>query len=147
MRLAALCLALCGAVTLGASAGAAPRFEPTDGRYTGTYTSGNHGPGKVRLEVEQLRPGLHGVRLRKWSGELTCPDGSSQPVDAPMTAARAGRAFSGYMVVSEPRVKHTFVGRFTATDALKGRIRITEGRGSKRCDTGSIEFEAKLASP
>jgi hypothetical protein len=50
-------------VPLGVEAAATPAFKPADGRYTGDYTSGNHGPGKLRLLVGLLRPGLHGVRL------------------------------------------------------------------------------------
>jgi hypothetical protein len=60
-------------VSFGVDSAATGAFKPADGRYKGEYTSGNHGPGNPRLEVGLLRPGLHGVRLLKWSGKLRCP--------------------------------------------------------------------------
>ena len=129
-------------VTVGAGAAAAPSFKPADGLYRGEYTSGNHGPGKLRLRVELLRPGLHGVRLRKWSGTLECEVGGARDVDVRMTAARSGRAFSGYVTYTSPPGRDTFTGRFTAKDALKGTVRVRRGLGAERCDTGPITFVA-----
>jgi len=146
-RFAALGLAVVGLAALGADAAATPRFTPADGRYRGEYTSGNHGPGKVRLRVEPLRPGLHGVRLVKWSGELQCQGGGTESVDVPMTAARDGRRFSGFVRYLSPPGRDRFTGRFTARNALKARVRVTRGSGDSRCDTGPITFEAHRVGP
>lgn len=147
-RTAVLALAAAGLLALGADAGAMREFTPADGRYVGDYTGGEHGPGKVRLKVELLRPGLHGVRLLKWSGELRCPGGSTERVDVPMTAARDGRTFSGFATFVEPPAKNSFTGRFTAEDELKGKVRVTRGTGANRCDTGPIRFVAqRVARP
>jgi len=144
---AALALAVAGLAALGADAAAAPRFTPTDGRYVGEYTSGNHGPGEPRLRVEALRPGLHGVRLMSWSGELQCQGGETESVGVRMTAARDGRKFSGFATYTSPPGKNRFSGRFTAQDALKARVRVTRGSGKSRCDTGPITFEAHRVGP
>ena len=141
-RLATLSLAVVGLVSVGADAAAAPGFDPADGRYRGEYTSGNHGPGKVRLRVEPLRPGLHGVRLMKWSGELRCQGGGTESVSVRMTAARAGRTFSGFATSTSPPGKNSFTGRFTARDAITAKVRVKRGSGAERCDTGPITFEA-----
>ena len=146
-RFATLALAVIGLACFGVDAAAAPGFTPADGRYKGEYTSGNHGPGKVRLRVETLRPGLHGVRLVKWSGELRCPGDGTQSVDVQMTAARTGRTFSGYVTYLSPPGKDRFTGRFTARDALKAKVRVTRGTGTERCDTGRIRFEAHRVGP
>ena len=142
-----LSFAVVALMTLGAEAAAAPAFTPVDGRYRGEYTSGNHGPGKLRLRVEVLRPGLHGVRLLEWSGELQCPGGETQVVDVPMTAARIGRTFSGYVTYTSPPGKDSFTGRFTARDALEATLRVRRGTGAERCDTGPITFEAHRVGP
>ena len=146
-RFAALLLAVVGLVSLGVDAAAAPGFTPVDGRYRGEYTSGNHGPGKLRLRVEVLRPGLHGVRLREWSGRLQCQGDSTQSVDVPMTAARSGRTFSGFVTYISPPGKDRFTGRFTASDALEATVRVTRGTGPERCDTGRITFVAHRVGP
>jgi hypothetical protein len=146
MRLGAVLVAVVGLVSV-ATATAAHGFAPADGRYRGEYTSGNHGPGKLRLEVELLRPGLHGVRLVKWSGKLRCPEDRTQSVDVRMSAARAGRTFSGFVTYISPPGKDRFTGRFTARDALKGTVRVTRGSGAERCDTGPIKFEARRVGP
>ena len=138
-RFATLSLAVVGLASLGVDAAATSAFTPADGRYRGEYTSGNHGPGKVRLRVELLRPGLHGVRLVKWSGKLRCPGHGTRRVDVGMTAARAGRTFSGYATYTSPPGKDSFTGRFTARDALKAKVRVTRGSGAERCDTGPIK--------
>ena len=137
-RLATLSLAVVGLATLGADAAAG--FKPADGRYRGEYVSGEHGPGDVRLRVEPLRPGLHGVRLLRWSGELRCEGGGTERVDVPMTAARAGRTFSGF--VTSPTERYRFTGRFTARDALEAKVRVRRETGEERCDTGLVEFVA-----
>ncbi len=147
MRFAAITLAVIGLAALGTEAAAAPEFTPVDGRYKGEYTSGNHGPGKVRLKVEQLRPGLHGVRLLSWSGELECPGQDTQIVDMDMTAARDGRTFGGFVTYTGPVGKDRFVGQFTATDTLKATVRVTRGTGPDRCDTGPIKFVAQRVGP
>jgi hypothetical protein len=135
-------------VPLGTEAAAAPAFKPADGRYRGEYTSGNHGPGKLRLRVGPLRPGLHGVRLLKWSGKLRCPGHRMRRVRAEMSAARIGRTFSGYVTYrTPPGGKDSFTGRFTARNALKGRVRVTRRRGAERCDTGPITFVAHRVGP
>ena len=137
-----------GLVSLGASAAAgAPGFTPEDGRYRGEYTSGDHGPGKVRLRVEALRPGLHGVRLLKWSGNLRCEGQPAQEVGVRMTAARSGRTFSGTATYISPPGKDNFTGRFTATDALEATVRVRRGSGAARCDTGPITFVAHRVGP
>ena len=147
LRLATLSVALVGFVALGVDAAATPAFTPADGRYRGEYTSGNHGPGKLRLRVEVLRPGLHGVRLREWSGKLRCEGQGTRSVGVRMTAARAGRAFSGYVTYISPPGKDTFTGRFTARDALEATVRVTRGTGAERCDTGPITFVAHRVGP
>jgi len=146
-RLATVALAVLGLASLGADAVAAPGFKPDDGRYRGEYTGGNHGPGKVRLQVGPLRKGLHGVELLKWSGELQCKGGSTESVDIPMTAARADRTFSGFTISTTPSLDYRFTGRFTAEDALKAKVRVTRGEGAERCDTGLITFEAHRVGP
>jgi hypothetical protein len=131
--------------SLGGEAAATGGFKPADGRYVGTYTSSNHGPGTLRLQVAKLRPGLHGVRLLKWSGKLRCPGHRTQMVAQEMTAARAGRTFSGY--VTFPGGKDSFTGSFTARDALRGTVRVIRGSGPDRCDTGAVTFVAHRAGP
>jgi hypothetical protein len=143
-RTAVLALAVVGLVSLGTEAGAERAFTPTDGIYVGDYTSGDYGSTQVRLKVELLRPGLHGVRLLKWSGELQCPGDRTRRVDVPMTAARNGRTFSGFVTYVSPPGKDNFTGRFTAEDALTARVRVTRGTGAERCDTGPITFVAQL---
>jgi hypothetical protein len=135
-------------VPLGVEAAATPAFKPADGRYTGEYTSGNHGPGKLRLEVGLLRRGLHGVRLLKWSGKLLCPGQRTRPVGTEMTAARIGHTFSGYVTYrTSPGGKDNFTGRFTARNVLKGTVRVTRGNGAERCDTGPVTFVAHRVGP
>ncbi len=146
-RQTTLSFAVVALVSFGVDAAAAPQFTPLDGRYRGEYTSGNHGPGKLRLRVELLRPGLHGVRLLEWSGELQCPGGGTQDVDVRMTAARVGRTFSGYATYTSPPGKDSFSGRFTARDALEATVRVRRGTGAERCDTGPITFEAHRVGP
>lgn len=146
-RFATLSLAVVGLVSLGVDAAATPAFTPADGRYRGEYTSGNHGPGKLRLQVEVLRPGLHGVRLLKWSGKLRCQGHSTRSVGVRMSAARAGRTFSGFVTYSSPPGKDSFTGRFTARDALEATVRVTRGSEAERCDTGPITFEAHRVGP
>ncbi len=145
-RLTTLSLAV-GLMFLGVDAAAAPPFTPTDGRYKGEYTSGDHGPGKLRLRVEPLRPGLHGVRLLKWSGNLRCEGQPTQTVDVPMTAARIGRTFSGFVTYTVPPGKDSFTGRFTARDALEATVRVRRGEGAERCDSGPITFVAHRVGP
>ena len=145
--LAALALAVVATVAAGVPAAAAPSFEPADGRYRGDYTGGDHGPGKVRLRVEQLRRGLHGVRLLEWGGKLRCPGGETEHVDVRMTAARVGRTFSGFVTYTEPPGKDSFTGRFTGRDALKATVRVTRGTGADRCETGPVSFEAQRVGP
>ena len=145
-RFATLSLAV-GLVSLGVGATAAPAFTPADGRYRGEYTSGNHGPGKLLLRVEVLRPGLHGVRLLKWNGKLRCEGHRTRTVGVPMTAARSGRTFSGYVTYISPPGKDSFTGRFTARDALKATVRVRRGDGAERCDTGPITFVAHRVGP
>ena len=147
LGIATLSLAVVGLASLGVDATAAPGFTPADGRYKGEYTSGNHGPGKVRLQVELLRPGLHGVRLLEWSGQLRCPGDDTQSVDVRMTAARSGRTFSGFVTYTEPPGKDRFTGRFTARDALEATVRVTRGTGAERCNTGPISFVAHRVGP
>jgi hypothetical protein len=145
-RFATLSFAV-GLMSLGVGIAGASAFTPADGRYTGEYTGGNHGLGKVRLRVEPLRPGLHGVRLLKWSGNLACEGDLTRAVDVPMTAARSGRTFSGYATYISPPGKDSFTGRFTATDALEATVRVRRGRGAERCDTGPITFVAHRVGP
>ena len=145
-RFATVSLAVAGMLSIGADAPASPGFEPLDGRYRGEYTSGDHGPGKLRLKVELLRPGLHGVRLLRRSGELRCDQGTRN-VDVPMTAARDGREFSGFVTYTSPPGKDSFTGRFTARDALKATVRVSRGRGEDRCETGPIKFAAQRVGP
>jgi hypothetical protein len=68
-------------------------------------------------------------------------------VDVPMTAARVGRAFSGYVTYNSPPGRDSFTGRFTATDALEATLRVTRGSGAERCDTGRITFVAHRVGP
>lgn len=135
-------------VPLGVEAAATPAFKPADGRYTGEYTSGNHGSGKLGLQVGLLRPGLRGVRLLKWSGKLRCPRHRTQRVGTEMTAARIDRTFSGYVTYrTSPGGKDSFTGRFTARNVLKGTVRVTRGSGAERCDTGPVTFVAHRIGP
>jgi hypothetical protein len=145
-RFATLSLAVIGLVSLGVAA-AEPGFKPADGRYRGEYTAGDHGPGKLRLRVENLRPGLHGVRLVKWSGKLRCQGQGTRRVSERMTAARVGRTFSGFVTYTSPPGKDSFTGRFTAKDALKAKVRVTRGTGAERCTTGPIRFVAHRVGP
>ena len=145
-RLAILSFAV-GLMSLGVDAAAAPSFTPIDGRYKGEYTSGSHGPGKVRLRVEVLRPGLHGVRLREWSGKLRCEGDGTRTVSVRLTAARSGRSFSGFVTSISPPGKMSFTGRFTARDALEATVRVRRGAGAERCDTGPITFVAHRVGP
>ena len=140
-RLATLSLAVVGLASLSVDAAAAPGFKPADGRYRGEYTSGYHGPGSLRLQVETLRPSLHGVRLVRWSGKLRCPGDRMESVSVPLTAARAGRTFSGYTTSTSG--KSSFTGKFTARDALSATVRVTRGR----CKTGPITFDAHRVGP
>jgi hypothetical protein len=147
MRRFATSVAIVGLVALGADTAGSSAFTPADGRYRGGYTSGEHGPGKVRLRVEPLRPGLHGVRLLEWSGRLRCGSDGAQTVGTRMSAARAGRTFSGTVTYASPPGKDRFVGRFTARDALEGKVRVKRGTGAGRCDTGPIRFAAHRVGP
>jgi hypothetical protein len=147
MRRLATRVAIVGLLALGADTAATSAFTPANGRYRGEYTSGNHGPGKLRLRVEALRPGLHGVRLLKWSGKLRCRGHETRSVSVQMSAARAGRTFSGYVTYTSPPGKDSFTGRFTARDALKATVRVTRGSGAERCDTGPITFVAHRVGP
>jgi hypothetical protein len=132
-------------LVVGVGAGASPTFEPASGRYTGSYTSGNHGSGKVRLKVgpRLIRSRFSGVRLVEWNGKLRCPGHRTQRVDMQMTAWRIGRSFSGFVVQrTSPYERQSFTGRFTAKDVLQGAVRVTRGRGAARCDTGRVTFVA-----
>jgi hypothetical protein len=144
-RSATFLVALTVLASLGAEAIATGGFKPADGRYAGTYTSSNHGPGALRLQVGTLRPGLPGVRLLKWSGKLRCPGHRTQMVAQELTAARAGRTFSGY--VTFPGGRDAFTGSFTAGDALRGTVRVIRGSGPDRCDTGAVTFVAHRVGP
>jgi hypothetical protein len=144
---ATLSIAAVGLLGLGVNAAAAPGFAPVDGQYRGEYTSGEHGPGAVQLQVEMLRPGLHGVRLVDWSGKLHCDGEKTRTVHTRMTAARDRRSFSGYLTSISPPREYSFEGRFTETDALKATVRVTRGSGADRCDTGPISFVAQLVEP
>src|SRR3954469_15650751 len=95
-RLIAAALALLIGATCSTAFGATS-FRPRNGVYSGAYTSADPEPGDVRLRVEKLRPGLHGVRLLEWSARLICEDGSSSVIGPELTAARAGRTFSGFV--------------------------------------------------
>jgi hypothetical protein len=64
-----------------------------------------------------------------------------------MTAARAGRTFSGFVTYVSPRGKDSFTGRFTAKDELEGTIRVRRGSGADRCDTGRITIVAQRVGP
>jgi hypothetical protein len=131
-RFATLSFAV-GLMSLGVGVAGASAFTPADGRYTGEYTGGNHGLGKVRL--------------LKWSGNLACEGDVARAVDVPMTAARSGRTFSGYATYISPPGKDSFTGRFTATDALEATVRVSRGHGAERCDTGRITFVAHRVGP
>ncbi|MFL5896155.1 MAG: hypothetical protein ACJ76Z_13725 [Thermoleophilaceae bacterium] len=115
-------------------------FTPSPGRYVGTYTDSHHARGQVRLSVGFLRPDLPGVKLLRWHGTLRCPGHRSSPESTPITAARIGKTFSGYMFF--PGGKVSLVGRFTAKDALRGWVRVKRENASERCDTGPVGFVA-----
>jgi hypothetical protein len=135
-------------VPLGVEATATRALTPANGRYTGEYTSRNHGPGKLGLEVGLLRRGLPGVRLLKWRAKLRCPGHPTRRVGTEMTAARIGRTFSGYVTYRTSRGgKDSFTGRFTARNVLKGTVRVTRGSGAGRCDTGPVTFVAHRVGP
>jgi hypothetical protein len=145
---AALFIAASLLAPVGVEAAATPAFKPADGRYSGEYTSGNHGPGKLGLQVGLLRRGLHGVRLLKWSGKLRCPGHRTQRVGTEMTAARIDRTFNGYVTYrTSAGGKDSFTGRFTARNVLKGMVRVTRGSGAARCDTGPVTFVAHRIGP
>ena len=138
---------------VGAGAASTKAFKPAEGRYSGDYTSSNHGTGKVRLEVGTLRADAavsdksrhDWVRLVRWSGKLRCPGHRTQRVGTPMTAARIGRTFNGYMMAPDTNV--SLVGGFTSRTALRGTVRITQGTGDERCDTGPVTFLAHRVGP
>jgi hypothetical protein len=144
-RSAAILAATILLVSLAVEAGASGAFKPLDGRYAGTYTTSNHGPGALRLRVELLRPRLHGVRLLKWSGKLRCPGHRTQLVTMEMSAARADRTFSGFVTFAGG--SDSFTGKFTAKDALSGTVRVIRGSGPERCDTGAVRFVAHRVGP
>jgi hypothetical protein len=145
--LIAVALALAVGTTAGIASGAAS-FKPRNGAYTGSYTSAEHEPGDVRLRVEKLRPGLHGVRLIGWSARLTCEDGSSSVVGPELTAARAGRTFSGYVQFADGD-KSSFTGRFSSRKRLRGvaQVQTTGSSAAERCDTGKVRFSARRVGP
>jgi hypothetical protein len=140
------------AVLMAASgpAGAARKFVPRDGLYVGTYTSGAHGSGGVRLRVRpvpQPHPRFPGVELVRWSGKLTCSDDSTRLTHVKMTAARAGKTFSGY-VTYVTGYRNSLTGRFTSTTALEGTARVTiKGGTGGDCQTGPVRFTATRAGP
>jgi hypothetical protein len=141
----ALALVVCAtcAIAFGASG-----FKPRNGSYSGAYTSADPEPGDVRLRVEKLRPGLHGVRLVRWSARLSCEDGSSSVIGPELTAARAGRSFSGFVRFADGD-KSSFAGRFTSRRKLRGvaRVQTTGGTPAERCDTGKVRFKARRVGP
>src|SRR3954470_11831380 len=123
-------------------------FRPKNGAYTGAYTSADPEPGVVRLRVEKLRPGLHGVRLLGWSARLTREDGSSSVGGPELTAARAGRTFSGYVRFVDGD-RSSFTGRFRSRRKLRGvaRVQTTGSTEAERCDTGKVRFTARRVGP
>jgi hypothetical protein len=131
------------AIAFGASG-----FKPRNGSYSGAYTSADPEPGDVQLRVEKLRPGLHGVRLVHWSARLRCDDGSSSVIGPELTAARAGRTFSGFVRYSDGD-RNSFTGRFTSRRKLRGvaRVKTTGGTPAERCDTGRVRFRAGRVGP
>jgi hypothetical protein len=143
-RFAVLLIAIL--ISLVGVGAASPAFEPADGRYSGTYTSANHGPGELRLKVAArlIRSRFSGVQLVRWSGKLRCPGHRTQRVGMEMTAWRTGRTFSGFVTqLVAPYEKQSFTGSFTAKDELRGTVRVTRGRGETRCDTGRVTFVAR----
>jgi hypothetical protein len=68
-------------------------------------------------------------------------------VDVPMTAARIGRSFTGFVTYTSPPAEYSFTGSFTSTDTLKAKVRVTRGTGADRCDTGPIRFVARRVGP
>lgn len=81
------------------------------------------------------------VELLRWSGRLHCPDGSSASVTLPMTAARIGRGFNGF-VTAVGGIHFELTGRFTSRTRLRGVVRYRRGK----CDTGRVRFTASARS-
>jgi hypothetical protein len=145
--LIAAVLALVAGATCAIAFGATG-FKPRNGEYSGAYTSADPEPGEVRLRVEKLRPGLHGVRLLEWSARLSCEDGSSSVIGPELTAARSGRTFSGFVRYADGD-QNSFSGRFASRRKLRGVVRVqtTGGTPAERCDTGKVKFTAKRVGP
>jgi hypothetical protein len=135
------------AIATYGDAGAARKFAPRDGLYAGSYTSGAHGSGGVRLRVRpvpQPNPRFPGVELLRWTGRLTCGDGSTRSTHIKMTAARDGKTFSGYVTYLSGS-RNSLTGRFTSTSALEGTASVTIKRGE--CQTGAVRFTASRTGP
>jgi hypothetical protein len=134
--------------TVSVEAAPTARFRALDGRYRGHYTTANHGPVGLRLEVGPLNDRLHGVKLLKWSGKIRCPGHRTQVVSMEMAAADIGRTFSGYMFMhGEKQPSQAFTGSFTAKDALEATVRVRRGSGTHKCDTGPLRFVAHRVRP
>jgi hypothetical protein len=150
-RLAATGSALVAlAIAASVNAGAARKFVPRDGLYAGSYTNGAHGSGGVRLRVRpvpQPHPRFPGVELVRWSGKMTCSDGSTVSTHVKMTAARTGKTFSGYVTYATG-YRNSLTGKFTSATALEGTARVTiKGGTGADCQTGPVRFTATRAGP
>jgi hypothetical protein len=133
--------------TAGAAEGKKP-IKPRDGTYAGKVTKGN-GTGAVTLTVGLLggqantKP-YKGVSLNRWTGTMTCADGSTQGVGVAIGAKRRGLRFSS--TAKSPTQTIKFSGRFTASTKLTGTVSATIDGGTPRtqCQSGPIAFSAKL---
>ena len=122
------------------------RISPRAGQYVGRVTNAN-GRGGVRLVVATFvpRPGAKprfGPQLFRWTGVLTCDDGSSRDVGPEVFAPVHGVRFSGRVKKGARTV--TLRGRFTADGRLKGIARVvtTGAAPAGRCSTGAVALTA-----
>lgn len=152
-RVIALVLAAVACCALVGQATAANKFKPKQGTYSGSYTGGPHGPGKVGLTVGKvyLPNGKlgQGVTLFGWNANKTCEDGSSKPGAVRIDVGRHGKTFSGTDTYTERQGtivgKGTLTGKFTSKSSLKGTAQVitTGPTPGDNCKTGKVSFKAK----
>jgi hypothetical protein len=152
-RLIALVLSAVTCCALVGQATAAKKFKPKAGDYSGSYTGGPHGPGRVGLTAGKVyvAPGklAQGVTLFAWSANKTCDDGSTKPGAVRIDVGRHGKSFSGTDTYTERQGtiegKGTLTGKFTSKSSLKGTAQVvtTGPTPADNCKTGKVSFKAK----
>jgi hypothetical protein len=152
-RTIALVLAIVACCALVGQATAAKKFTPKPGTYSGSYTGGPHGPGRVGLTVGKvyLPNGKlgQGVSLFAWSAKKTCEDGSTKEGAVRIDVGRHGKTISGTDTYTERQGtivgKGTLTGKFTSKSSLKGTAQVvtTGPTPADNCKTGKVSFKAK----